>query len=158
MRLNDITKGDEGMARRKRGRSGRTAQGGTLTALRRRAAAMMAQLRRAGMRQVQQLERQIAKLDRERQGLLAHLELGRAGTRDGRRRPVRSTRRGRRSGVDWNAVFSKLPKTRFRAADVKILAPGVGAGTISQRLTRWVKEKKLRRTGTRRGTRYTRVA
>jgi hypothetical protein len=54
-------------------------------------------------------------------------------------------------------VFAKLPKTSFKASDVRAIAPGVAAGTLSQRLTGWVKEKKLKRTGTRRGTRYVRA-
>ena len=48
-------------------------------------------------------------------------------------------------------------KGSFKANDVRKLVPGVAAGTLSQRLTGWVKEKKLKRTGSRRGTRYTRA-
>jgi hypothetical protein len=55
-------------------------------------------------------------------------------------------------------VFAKLPKTSFKASDVRAIVPGVAPGTLSQRLTGWVKEKKLKRTGTRRGTRYVRAA
>ena len=53
---------------------------------------------------------------------------------------------------------AKLPKTSFKASDVRVLAPGIAAGTLSQRLTGWVNEKKLKRTGTRRGTRYIRAS
>ena len=60
--------------------------------------------------------------------------------------------------MDWDAVFAKLPKTSFKASDVRAMVPGVAAGTLSQRLTGWVNEKKLKRTGTRRGTRYVRAA
>jgi len=56
------------------------------------------------------------------------------------------------------AVFARLPKGSFKAHDVRKLVPGgVAPGTLSQRLTGWVKEKKLKRTGSRRGTRYTKV-
>jgi hypothetical protein len=55
-------------------------------------------------------------------------------------------------------VFSRLPKgSPFKANDVRKLAPAVAAGTISQRLTGWVKQKKLKRTGSRRGTKYTKA-
>jgi len=42
------------------------------------------------------------------------------------------------------------------APPANTIVPSVAAGTLSQRLTGWVQEKKLKRTGTRRGTRYTR--
>jgi hypothetical protein len=60
--------------------------------------------------------------------------------------------------VDWNSVFARLPKGPFSAGDVRKLVSGVAAGTFSQRLTGWVQEKKLKRTGSRRGTRYTKAA
>ena len=42
--------------------------------------------------------------------------------------------------------------------DVRKLVPGgVAAGTLSQRLTVWVKAKKLKRSGSRGGTTYSRV-
>lgn len=55
-------------------------------------------------------------------------------------------------------MFSRLPKGSFSAGDVRKIVSGVAAGTLSQRLTGWVKEKKLKRTGSRRGTRYTKAA
>ena len=117
---------------------------------------MMGRLRRAGMQQVRALERQIEKLDTQRQELLS--ELGASlGGKARRGRPAGSGR-GSRSRVDWDQVFAKLPKTSFRASDVRAIVPGVAPGTLSQRLTGWVKEKKLKRTGTRRGTRYVRGA
>ncbi|MEO6029143.1 MAG: hypothetical protein ABIR79_19965 [Candidatus Binatia bacterium] len=125
--------------------------------LRRRAEAMMGRLRRAGMQQVRALERQIEKLNTQRQELLSELgaSLGGKGARRGR---PPGGGRGSRSRVDWDQVFAKLPKTSFRASDVRAIVPGVAPGTLSQRLTGWVKEKKLKRTGTRRGTRYVRGA
>jgi hypothetical protein len=117
---------------------------------------MMSRLQRAGMQQVRALERQIEKLNAQRQALLSELgaSLGSsAGTRRGR--PAGGGRGGR---VDWDEVFTKLPKTSFKASDVRAIVPGVAPGTLSQRLTGWVKEKKLKRTGTRRGTRYVRSA
>ena len=71
---------------------------------------------------------------------------------------TRGGRRGRRSRVDWSKVFSQLPRGSFKASDVRKIIPGVAPGTLSQRLTGWVHEKKLKRTGSRRGTRYTRAA
>jgi len=93
-------------------------------------------------------------LNKQRQTLLE--EIGAVVGRD--RSAASPRRRGRRSRVDWQAVFSRLPKGSFKALDVRQLVPGVAAGTLSQRLTGWVKEKKLKRTGSRRGTRYTKVA
>lgn len=120
---------------------------------------MMTQLRRAGMRHVRGLERQIGELNRQRQALLHEIGVAIGGASpEGGRRGAASRSGGRRSRVDWEALFAKLPKTSFRAGDVKALVPGVAGGTLSLQLTRWVKEKKLRRTGTRRGTRYTRSA
>ncbi len=111
------------------------------------------------MQQVRALERQIARLNEQRQQLLADIGIGVGGGGSGAKRgPGRPAGRGRRSRVDWDQVFAKLPKTSFKASDVRALVPGIAAGTLSQRLTGWVEEKKLKRTGTRRGTRYTRSA
>lgn len=129
---------------------------GTLAVLRRRAEAMMGQLRRAGMKQVKALDRQIDKLNRQRQTLLAELGVGGGTTTAGGRRG-RGSRGRARGRIDWNQVFAKLPKTSFKASDVRALIPDVSPGTLSQRLTGWVNEKKLKRTGSRRGTRYTRT-
>ncbi len=116
---------------------------------------MMGRLRRAGMQQVRALERQIERLNQQRQALLS--ELGSSlGVGGGGRRRGQAGRGGRRSRIDWNQVFTKLPKTSFKASDVRALVPNVAAGTLSQRLTGWVNEKKLKRSGSRRGTRYTR--
>lgn len=118
---------------------------------------MMGRVRKAGMQQVRALERQIERLNEQRQELLADIGLSIGGGGSGAKRGRgRSAGRGRRSRVDWDQVFAKLPKTSFKASDVRALAPGVAAGTLSQRLTGWVEEKKLKRTGSRRGTRYTR--
>jgi hypothetical protein len=116
----------------------------------------MGRLRRAGMQQVRSIERQIDKLNHQRQSLLAELGIGSgSGTRRGRAAGSAAGGRGR---VDWDQVFAKLPKTSFKASDVRAIVPNVAPGTLSQRLTGWVQEKKLKRTGTRRGTRYTRSA
>jgi hypothetical protein len=128
--------------------------GGTLNELRKQAQVAFKQLQRAGRRQISAIERQIHKLNRQRQTLLEELASAIAGGR-GRGRAAAGRRRGGRSRTDWDGVFSKLPKGPFRASDVRAFVPGVAAGTLSQRLTAWVKEKKLRRTGSRRGTRYT---
>jgi hypothetical protein len=125
-------------------------------ALRRRAEAMMGRLRRAGMQQVRAIERQIDKLNHQRQALLSELGIGSGGGSGSRGRG--GAGRGGRSHVDWDQVFAKLPKTSFRASDVRAIVPNIAPGTLSQRLTGWVQEKKLKRTGTRRGTRYTRSA
>lgn len=117
----------------------------------------MGRLRRAGMQQVRAIERQIDRLNQQRQDLLAELGVAAGGTR-GRRGAGRRSAGGSGKRVDWDAVFAKLPKTSFKASDVRALVPGVAAGTLSQRLTGWVNEKKLKRTGTRRGTRYVRAA
>jgi hypothetical protein len=119
---------------------------------------MMGRLRRAGMQQVRALERQIDKLNQQRQALLSELGVAIGGSGSGARRGRSGGKRGARSRVDWDQVFAKLPKTSFKASDVRALVPNVAAGTLSQRLTGWVEEKKLKRTGTRRGTRYTRSA
>jgi hypothetical protein len=118
----------------------------------------MGRLRRAGMQQVRALERQIDRLNQQRQDLLAELGLGGSASGGGRRGGGRTAGRGGRSRVDWEQVFARLPKNSFKASDVRALVPGVAPGTLSQRLTAWVEEKKLKRTGTRRGTRYTRAA
>jgi hypothetical protein len=130
---------------------------GTLAVLRRRAEAMMGRLRRAGMQQVRTIERQIDRLNQQRQDLLSELgaAVGGASRRGAGRR---ASGVGSRKRVEWDAVFAKLPKTSFKASDVRALVPGVAAGTLSQRLTGWVNEKKLKRTGTRRGTRYVRIS
>jgi len=119
----------------------------------------MKRLQRAGKRQLTAIERQIEKLNKQRQALLHEIGVvvG-GGSGRGRSASAGRGRRGRRSRVDWNGVFSRLPKGSFKANDVRKLVPGVAAGTLSQRLTGWVKEKKLKRTGSRRGTRYTRAA
>lgn len=118
----------------------------------------MSRLRRAGMQQVRALERQIDKLNAQRQALLAELGIGTGGGGSATRRGRGGKGgRGQRSRVDWNQVFAKLPKTSFKASDVRAMVPNVAPGTLSQRLTGWVKEKKLKRTGSRRGTRYVRL-
>ena len=117
----------------------------------------MKQLQRAGQRQLVALERQISTLNKQRQALLDEITSA-IGQATGRGRSGRGAgRRGRRARVDWNSVFSRLPKGSFKANDVRKIVPGVAAGTLSQRLTGWVKEKKLKRTGSRRGTRYTKA-
>jgi len=118
----------------------------------------MGRLRRAGMQQVRALERQIEKLNAQRQALLGELGVSLGGGAGSRRGRAAGRGRGARSRVDWDQVFAKLPKTSFKASDVRAIVPSVAAGTLSQRLTGWVKEKKLKRTGTRRGTRYVRTA
>ena len=117
----------------------------------------MGRLRRVGMQQVRALERQIAKLNAQRQALLNELGVSLGSGAGARRGRPAGGGRGGRTRVDWDEVFAKLPKTSFKASDVRAIAPGVAAGTLSQRLTGWVKEKKLKRTGTRRGTRYVRA-
>lgn len=119
----------------------------------------MKRLQRAGKRQLTAIEKQINKLNKQRQALLDEISSAVGGSGRGRTAagPARG-RRGRRARVDWNGVFTRLPKGSFKANDVRKLVPGVAAGTLSQRLTGWVKEKKLKRTGSRRGTRYTKAA
>ena len=143
-----------------RGRRSRKSTDG-LTVLRKQAYTLMQRLQRAGQRQLATIEREIAKLNRQRHGLLEEISAvvgggpvrGRGGVSPAR------TRRGRRARVNWDGVFSLLPKASpFKARDVRKLVPSVAAGTLSQRLTGWVKEKKLKRTGSRRGTRYTKAA
>jgi len=132
-----------------------------LATLRKEAQAMMKRLERAGHRHLATIERDIAKLHRQREGILEALSAvmgGRLVRPRGDLSPVRP-RRGRRARVNWDGVFARLPKGSFKASDVRKLVPGgVAAGTLSQRLTGWVEEKKLKRTGSRRGTRYTKAA
>lgn len=139
---------------------------GTLAELRKQAQLVIRRLERAGRQQINAIESQIKKLNQQREALLAELSSAigavthpRAGR--GKRAaagPARPARRAGRAQVNWEEVFGKLPKGSFRASDVRSLAPGVAPGTLSQRLTSWVNEKKLRRTGSRRGTRYTKAA
>ena len=138
---------------RPRKRSTKTKPASGLTQLRKQAQAMMKRLQRAGRRQLVTLEREIAALNAQRQTLL-----GEIGAVMGRGAGASAQRRGRRSRVNWEGVFERLPKGSFKANDVRKLVPGVAAGTLSQRLTGWVKEKKLKRTGSRRGTKYTKAA
>jgi hypothetical protein len=122
----------------------------------------MKRLQRAGRAQLNALESQIAGLNRQRQKLLDEIGSALGGGGAGRRGraagAARGRGRGRRSRVDWDSVFGRLPKGSFRASDVRKIVPGVAAGTLSQRLTGWVNAKKLKRTGSRRGTRYTKAA
>jgi len=130
-----------------------------LAELRKQAQSVMKRLQRAGKRQLTSIERQIDKLNKQRQALLHEIGLvvG-GGSGRGRMAGAGPGRRGRRARVNWDGVFGRLPKGSFKANDVRKLVPGVAAGTLSQRLTGWVKERKLKRTGSRRGTRYTRAA
>ncbi len=124
----------------------------------------MKRLQRAGRRQITAIESQINRLNKQRQTLLEELTSAIGGGRRsaGRRgRPSGTAtrqRRGRRSRVDWDKVYTQLPKGSFKASDVRKIVAGVAPGTLSQRLTGWVNEKKLKRTGSRRGTRYTKAA
>jgi hypothetical protein len=126
----------------------------------------MKRLRHAGQRQLAAIDSQINKLNKQRQTLLGEINavIGASrGAATGRGRAAasgaaRRRRRGRRSRINWDNVFAKLPKGRFKASNVRQIVPGVAAGTLSQRLTGWVKEKKLKRTGSRRGTSYTKPA
>jgi hypothetical protein len=124
----------------------------------------MRRLQHAGQQQINAIERQIETLARQRRALLNEMGAAFGGgrrptaARRGRPAQARPGRRGRRARVDWNSVFSRLPKGSFRASDVRKIVPGIAPGTLSQRLTGWVTEKKLKRTGSRRGTRYTRAA
>lgn len=127
-----------------------------LAQLRKQAQAVMKRLQRAGQRQLSAIESQIAKLNKQRQMLLDEISNAIGGS-SGRGRARGGARRGRRARVDWAGIFSRLPKGSFKAHDVRKLVPGIAAGTLSQRLTGWVKEKKLKRTGSRRGTRYTKA-
>ena len=125
------------------------------------------QLQRAGRRQIKNIEQQMAGLEKQRRALASEIGavigLG-AGRRAARPRAVAAPRgaaptrrRGAtRTRVDWTKVYAKLPRGSFQARDVRRIVPRVAGGTLSQRLTAWAKAKKLRRTGSRRGTRYTR--
>ena len=140
--------------------------GGTLASLRRQAQVAIQQLQRAGRRQIKNIELQMAGLEKQRQALVREIGavVGLVGGRSAARpRPVPAQRgaapkrkRATRTRVDWTKVYAKLPRGSFQASDVRRLVPGVAGGTLSQRLTAWVKAKKLRRTGSRRGTRYRR--
>ena len=137
---------------------------GALAELRKQAQTVLRRLQRAGRQQINAIEGQIDRLNKQRHALLN--EIGavigggsrRPAARRGRPAQARPGRRRRRARVDWNSVFGKLPKGSFRASDVRKIVPSVAPGTLSQRLTGWVKEKKLKRTGSRRGTRYTQAA
>jgi hypothetical protein len=122
---------------------------------------LLKRLQRAGQRQLTAVERQLHKLNTQRQMLLDEISAT-IGGKSARGRAVGASqgrvRRGRRARINWEGVFARLPKGSFSAGDIRKLAPGVVAGTLSQRLTGWVKAKKLKRTGSRRGTRYTRAA
>ena len=114
----------------------------------------MGKIRQMGMREIRVIEQQIGELTRQRDALIADLGVETPKGGGSRRKARRHHLSGNR--VDWDRVFAKLPKTSFQATVVKRIVPHVSSGTVSIRLARWVKEKKLRRTGTRRGTRYTR--
>ena len=157
------------MSKRTRKRTGgRTKGTGILTQLRRDAIRTITQLQRVGQKRLAALDQQLERLTKLRRALVAELDaalsgLGARGRRRGKGagRQAAKTAQGprrRRRRVDWNKVYAQLPKDQFQAADVKRLVPGVAAGTVSQRLTGWVKAKKLRRTGSRRGTRYRKAA
>ncbi len=141
------------MAKRRRRRSPTP----SLAALRRQVQAAMRRLQLAGRRHLAALDRELGKLNVERQALLDEISgTLTGGSARGRGGASRGGRR-RRARVDWTRVFSQLPKGTFRAADLRKLAPGLAAGTLSQRLTAWVKARKLKRTGARRGTDYIRL-
>ena len=151
------------MARKQKQRRTRRQAQGTLQELRKQAEDVWKRLQTAGRRQIRNIEKQIRKLNHQREAILNELgaAMSRAGgaTRRGRATRAGAVRGGRRRRrVDWNKVYGRLPKGPFSAGDVRKLAPSVAAGTLSQRLTGWVKERKLRRTGSRRGTRYTKLS
>jgi len=136
-----------------RGRRPGTSTDG-IASLRKQVRAMMKRLQRAGHRELATIEREITKLHRQREGILDEISAP-TGQKLVRSAASARGRRGRRARVDWPRVFSRLPKGSFRANDVRGLIPGgVASGTLSHRLTGWVKAKKLKRTGSRRGTRY----
>jgi len=146
------------MAPRRRARRS-TGGGGTLAELRKQAQNVMKRLQRAGRKQLTSIESQISALNRQRQKLLDEIGAALSGNgRRGRGAAGRGRGRGRRARVNWDSVFSRLPRGSFRASDVRKIVPGVAAGTLSQRLTGWVNQRKLKRTGSRRGTRYTKAA
>jgi hypothetical protein len=156
----------------KRGRKGRAtrkprrAQGGvdrTLGELRRQAQAVVKRLQRVGRQRINAIEKQVDALNKQRQALLNELGavvrgVGKAAGQRSAGGRGRAGRRGRRARVNWDEVFTKLPRGSFKASDVRRIVSTVAPGTLSQRLTSWVKAKKLRRTGSRRGTRYTKAA
>jgi hypothetical protein len=126
----------------------------------------MKRLQRAGRRQLTAIEKEINRLNARRHALVTEINAALGGAVAGVSARARAVtgggrprgRRGRRARIDWDSVFARLPKGRFSAGDVRKIVAGVAPGTLSQRLTGWVKEKKLRRTGSRRGTRYTKAA
>ena len=151
------------MPKRRKVAKSRESNTGTLAELRKEARGVMTRLRRAGQKQLAAIESEIGKLNRKRQTVLDEISAAMAGGRgDGGRGRAASSgvgrRRGRRSRVNWETVFARLPKGPFKASHVRQIVPEVAAGTLSQRLTGWVKEKKLKRTGSRRGTSYTKAA
>ena len=110
------------MATKKRAVRSRRQASGALAVLRRRAQAMMGRLRRVGMQQVRAIERQIDKLNHQRQALLSELGSGLGSGGSGNRRGGGgSAGRGGRARVDWDQIFAKLPKTSFRASDVRAI-------------------------------------
>jgi hypothetical protein len=148
--------------RRPAGKATRRGSDNPLGELRRQAQTVIKRLQRVGWQRINAIERQIEALNRQRQALVNELGAvvrGVGGKMAGVGRAAAGGRAGggRRARVDWPAVFAKLPRGSFKASDVRKIVPGVAAGTLSQRLTAWVKEKKLRRSGSRRGTRYTRA-
>lgn len=151
--------------KRRKPRTGTRGDGNPIAELRRQAQTVIKKLQQVGWQRINAIERQIEALNRQRQALVNELSsvvrgvggVGR-GRASGARRAATGTRRsGTRTRVDWDKVYAKLPRGSFQAGDVRRLVPGVAGGTLSQRLTGWVKAKKLRRTGSRRGTRYTRT-
>ncbi len=147
-------------------RVGAKDDGNPLAELRRQAQTVIKQLQQVGWQRINAIERQIEGLNRQRQSLVNELSsvvrgvsgVARGGSAGARRTAAGTRRRGgSRTRVDWDKVYTKLPRGSFQAGDVRRLVPGVAGGTLSQRLTAWVKAKKLRRTGSRRGTRYTRT-
>jgi hypothetical protein len=148
------------MPRRKTGVRSRRTGGVALAAFRRQVHAVMQQLQRAGRQQLRAIDRQIEALNEERRDLLA--EIGPATDSRGAGAPpagrATATRGGRRGRKNWQRVFTQLPAEKaFKASDLRALVPGVEPRTISRHLARWVEEKKLRRTGAKRGTRYLKV-
>src|SRR5512146_1563391 len=100
-----------------RGRRRTTPTGG-LAELRKQAQSVMRRLQRAGKRQLTAIENQINKLNKQRQALLQEIGAAVGGSR-GRGETGARGRRGRRARVDWNGVFTRLPKGSFKANDVR---------------------------------------
>jgi len=146
-----------GASRKRPGRAPKARGGldGPLGDLRRQAQAVIQRLQRVGWQRIGAIEKQIEALNRQRQALMDELSAVVRGV-GGAGRGAKGARRGRRARVDWNEVYGNLPRGSFKASDVRKIVPSVAAGTLSQRLTAWVKARKLRRSGSRRGTRYTR--